>query len=57
MLPPGIPFPAPVAVAGVAALIAALAVTGAADRVSLRAHQRLSKRPDHFPEKIRACLG
>src|SRR5690348_7269234 len=54
---PGIPAPAPVAITGAGALAAALAVGGAADRISLRAHQRLSERLDHRPEKIRARLS
>src|SRR3954454_5820990 len=47
---------APVAVAGVGALVAAHAVLSAADSVGLGPHQRLHERGDHLPKQIRTRL-
>jgi hypothetical protein len=49
---PGVPLPRPVTVALVDPLIAALAVAGAAQRLDLGGHQRLSERLDHRPQQI-----
>src|SRR6185503_10500495 len=53
---PGIPVPAPVAVAGVRALLGPDAVLGAAHRIGLGTHQRLHERGDHLPQQIRTRL-
>jgi hypothetical protein len=54
---PGIQFPLPVTITGIGPVAAPLAVTGAADRISLRGHQRLRERLHRLPEQIRARPG
>jgi hypothetical protein len=47
----------PIAVAGVAAVRAALPVAGAAHRVGIGRHQRFREGLDHLPEQVRAGPG
>jgi hypothetical protein len=53
---PGVPIPLPITVAAVDSLRTPLAVARAAERVRLRAHQRLREVLDHRPQQIQACL-
>lgn len=51
---PGIPIPVPVAVTRVDPLVAALAVPGPAQRISLGRHQHVGEGLHHRPQQIRA---